>query len=276
MRHHQRGIWRRFDTHVFWSSLIGLWLAVMPGLAASHAFWLVPFGAKPLVGERVALDLRIGPRWPGESTVRLEGLVKSFTVQDALGERVVPGRLGAAPVGHFTARAPGAALVLLQTQPSLIRLSGAEFQRYLHEEDLTAALKFRADMRVENASTREEFVRFAKTLVLVDGNSSGFNRVAQLAFELVPLTDPARYKTGDPFQVQLLRDGKAVSAIRVAALSKQQPDHIVVAHTDTNGKASLPLPTGGAWTFYAVAIAPSTHAAADWQSVWASLSFELN
>lgn len=237
---------------------------------------MVPFGPKPQAGERVALDLRIGPRWPGESTVRLDGLVKSFTVLDALGERVVPGRLGAAPVGHFTARAPGTALVVLQTHPSLIRLSGAEFQSYLREEELSGALKFRADMRIENASTREEFVRFAKTLVLVDGNSSGFNRVAQLAFELVPLTDPVRYKPGGPFQVQLLRDGKAVQGTRVAALSKHQPEHILTAHTDANGNASLPLPMGGAWTLYAVAIEPSNHAAADWQSMWASLTFELN
>ena len=249
---------------------------MLPSLAAwPHAFWLVPFGPAVTPGERVALDLRIGARWPGESTPRLPGLVSDFRVIDAQGSRRVGGREGGTPVGHFEARAPGAAIVVMQTQPSEITLPGPEFQRYLREESLDDALQFRLDQGIAHRSARENFSRAAKTLVVVGGTASGFDRTLGLPFELVPLTNPLAYRIGSPFRVKLLLGGNAAANVRVAALSKDKPEAMVEGRTDTSGEVRLTLTQPGLWTLYAVHLQHAARSTADWESTWASMTFAL-
>mgnify|MGYP003583303857 CR=1 FL=1 len=246
-----------------------------PRLAWAHAFWLVPFAPAVDPGARVALDLRIGPRWPGESTARLPGLVSNFRVTDAMGVRDIAGRTGGAPVGHFDARVPGAALAAMQTYPSSIVLQGEAFQGYLREEHLEEALRLRAELGLAGAAAREDFSRCAKTLVVVGGNSRGFDRVLGQALELVPLTDPLAHRPGRPFGVRLLAAGQPVAGVRVAALPKFQPEHVVEARTGSDGSVQISLPHGGLWTFYAVRIEPAARPPADWESTWASLTLAL-
>jgi len=246
---------------------------LMPAAAWSHAFWLVPFGPTAEPGQRVALDLRIGPRWPGASTPRLDGLVASFHVADAQGSQPIDGRSGGRPFGHFRARLAGAAVVTLQTNPSTIELPGDQFQEYLREEALDDALKMRADLGMASQPAREDFSRAAKTLVFVGGSSRGFDRDMGLPMELIPLTDPLAYRPGQPFRVKLRLGGKAAAQVRITALPKDEPDRIVRATTGADGEAQLTLPHAGLWTFYAVHMQPAARPPADFDSLWASLTF---
>lgn len=254
--------------------LLPAWL-LWPMAAWSHAFWMVPYGPFVEPGARVALDLRIGPRWPGESTPRLPGLVRTFRVIDAQGSRDVAGRSGATPVGHFDARSAGAAVVAMETNASSIKLDGAQFQAYLREEHLDEALKQRESLGLSDADAREDFFRAAKTLVIVGGDSRGFDRVVGQPIELVPVTDPARYRPGQPFDVRLLREGRPAQHVRIAALPQSAPEKVLEANTGANGVARFTLPSAGQWTFYAVQIEPAARPSADWQSTWASLTLAI-
>jgi len=256
-----------------WAAMAGALL--LPASVWAHAFWLVPFAPAPAPGESVALDLRIGPRWPGASTPRLPDLVADFRVDDAIGRREVAGRTNGRPVGHFEARDAGAAIVSMQTNASTITLPGPEFQAYLHEEGLDAALQLRSDLSMTDAPAREDFTRAAKTLVFVGGASRGSARVLGLPFDLVPLTDPVAYPPGQPFRVKLLQAGQPAGQTRVAALPKDMPEGIVEARTTPDGEAVLTLPHGGLWTLYAVHIEPAPRPPADWNSIWASLTFAV-
>ena len=250
-------------------------LLLLPAAAWSHAFWMVPFGPFVEPGERVALDLRIGPRWPGESTPRLSGLVRTFRVIDAQGSRDVAGGSGGTPVGHFDARSPGAAMVAMETNSSSIKLDGGQFQAYLREEHLDMALKQRAALGLSDADAREDFSRAAKTLVIVGGDTRGFDRIVGQPIELVPLTDPATYRPGQPFGIRLLREGRSAPEMRIAALPQSAPESVLEAKTGIDGVAQFTLPLAGQWTFYAVQIEPATRLSADWQSTWASLTFAI-
>lgn len=258
--------------HVRWALAACL---IVPLTGWTHAFWLVPFGPAVESGTRVALDLRIGPRWPGESTPRLPGLVRSFRVVDSRGSRDVAGRSGGTPIGHFDARVPGAALVSMETNPSTIALAAPAFQAYLQEEQLPEALKFRAELGLDDSAVREDFSRAAKTLVVVGGDSRGFDRVLGHSLELVPLTDPLAYRPGQPFGVRLLLAGRPAARVRIAALPQFNPERIVEARTGDDGSAYLALPHAGQWTLYAVHIEPAPRPPADWHSTWASLTFAI-
>jgi len=241
----------------------------------SHAFWLVPFGPNPEVGQRVALDLRIGPRWPGVTTPRLPGLVADFHVLDAQGRRPVGGRTNGVPVGHFEARTAGAAIVVMQTNPASLSLPGPEFQQYLREEGLGEVLKLRERLGVADNAVREDFSRGAKTLVVVGGDADGFDRTVGMPFELVPLTNPVTYRAGTPFRARLLLGGGPAVGVRVAALPKNDPENVVEARTDSHGEVALALPRGGFWTLYAVHLQPAPRPPAEWESTWASLTLAL-
>ena len=249
------------------------WL-LLPCTAWAHAFWMVPFAPAVGLGDRVALDFRIGPGWPGESTPRLPGMVAEFQVIDAQGSRVVDGRAGGTPGGHFQARSPGTSVASMRTHPSTIVLLGAAFQDYLREEGLDDALQYRAAMGIADLGARENFSRAAKTLVFVQGQSAGFDRAAGLPFELVPLTDPLAYSAGQPFRIKLIMKGKAAQGVRVTALHEGRSAP-AMARTDAQGLATLELPSAGLWTFYAVHIEPAPRPPADWESIWASLTFAI-
>lgn len=250
-------------------------LFLLPAAAWSHAFWMVPFGPFVEPGARVALDLRIGPRWPGESTPRLPGLVRTFRVIDAQGIRDVAGRSGGTPAGHFDARSAGAAVVAMETNSSSIKLVGAQFQAYLREEHLDAALSQRAALGLSDADAREDFSRAAKTLVIVGGDSRGFDRIVGHPIELVPVTDPATYRPGQSFGIRLLREGRPAPDVRIAALPQLTPQSVLEVKTGVDGIAQFTLPSAGQWTFYAVQIEPAARLSADWQSTWASLTLAI-
>lgn len=163
----------------------------------------------------------------------------------------------------------------METNASSIKLDGAQFQAYLREEHLDEALKQRESLGLSDADAREDFFRAAKTLVIVGGDSRGFDRVVGQPIELVPVTDPARYRPGQPFDVRLLREGRPAQHVRIAALPQSAPEKVLEANTGANGVARFTLPSAGQWTFYAVQIEPAARPSADWQSTWASLTLAI-
>lgn len=257
------------------AAVAGLLLVLLPLEGMAHAFWLAPFPAAIETGGRVALDVRIGPQWPGASAPRQREWIRRFQVYDNLGTREVSGREGGLPAGHFKARASGAALVVMQTYASTIVLPGVEFEAYLREEGLDDARRFREDLGISGAQAREDFTRVAKTVVTVGESSRGFDRALGLPFEIVLLTDPLTTAPGQRVKVKLLLEGQPASGVRVKALSKDQPTRVVESRAAVDGQATLTLPQAGQWTFYAVHIQPARRGSSDWESTWASLTFEM-
>jgi uncharacterized GH25 family protein len=241
----------------------------------AHEFWLVPHDAVTRSAEQVVFELRIGPTWPGVQTVRLPNLVASFDAHDALGRQNVDGKDGARAVGHIRPRAPGATVVAMRTNPAYIELPWADFQQYLQEEGLAGVLKSRATNGLEQEPGRENFSRCAKTILLVDQQSMGFDRVVQLPLELVPRTDPLRYRAGDSYTVQLLSKGVPLAGALVKAQLKAEPPVELTARTDTQGNVVMVLPQAGLWLFNAVHMEPVSQPPAQWESLWASLTLEL-
>jgi uncharacterized GH25 family protein len=55
------------------------------------------------------------------------------------------------------------------------------------------------------------YEKFCKTILIVDGDSSGFDRIVGDMLEIVPLDDPSKLRAGDDIRVRILYDGKPVS-----------------------------------------------------------------
>jgi uncharacterized GH25 family protein len=76
--------------------------------------------------------------------------------------------------------------------------------------------------------------------------------------------------------VRLTYGGAPLSGALVVALSRDAPGSRLSARTDGEGRVSLVLTRSGAWLVKAVHMVPApAESGADWESLWASLTFEV-
>ena len=110
--------------------------------------------------------------------------------------------------------------------------------------------------------------------------SGAFDRALGFAFELVPEQNPYALAAGGTLPLRLLYKGRPFAGALVVAMPKAHPEAAVTARSDSQGRVRLELGESGVWMVKAVHMARLESAAAaaehaDWQSLWASLTFEL-
>lgn len=251
-------------------------MLMLTPLAMAHEFWLVPHDSQTGLEQKVVFELRVGPTWPGVQTPRIDNLVNWFKAKDPQGEWNVAGRDHTLAVGNFTTRSPGATVVGMRTNSAHLELSASEFNQYLIEEGLTEVIKTRERFGLSDAPGRENFSRAAKSIVLVDGQSQGYDNQIGLPLELIPQTDPLALDSNKPFVIQLLFLGEPLPNTLIKAQLKADPVVEVTAISDSQGRVALPLPSAGLWLFNAVHMEPSVEDDSDWESLWASLTVQLS
>ena len=76
--------------------------------------------------------------------------------------------------------------------------------------------------------------------------------------------------------VLLLQAGKPLANALVVAIEKSRPEGSVVrVRTDAHGRARITLASPGVWLLKAVWVTPIAGKTDEWESWWASLTFEL-
>jgi len=239
--------------------------------ALGHDFWIEPSTYRPAPGQRVTLRHRVGNDFLGDPVRRDESLLVRFVTVGAEAEQRVPGVAGIDPAGIAQAPGSGTLVVAYESRGSLAELTAEKMAVYVEQEGIAPQLP-RGWQRKK--LLRDRFSRSVKSLLVVQGDgSAGFDRVAGLPLELVPLADPATLLPGGTLPLRLLWQGKPAGGIHVAAISRLDPKHPVAATTDAGGEVALALPRGGEWLIKAVKIAPSKDADADFESVWTSITF---
>lgn len=261
--------------HRLRQTTLALSILTLAPMASAHEFWLVPHDAQTGVKQRVVFELRVGPTWPGVKTPRVDNLVNWFTASDAQGEWKVAGRDRMLAVGNLTTRSPGATVVGMRTNSAHLELSADEFNKYLKEEGLIQVLKTRERFGLADAPGRENFSRCAKSIILVDGQSQGYDKQIGLPLELSLKTDPLALRTDQPFSIQLTFLGEPLANTLIKAQLKADPPIELSATSDAQGRVDFKLPQGGLWLFNAVHMEPSSEDDSDWESLWASLTVQL-
>ena len=246
--------------------------ALVAGRAAAHDLWIEPSTFRPAVGERVAAALRVGQKLQGEPVPRIPPLVDRFV----LGAAPMIGRAGSDPAGIALVTSPGPQWIGYQSNAYPVTLDAAKFEAYLREEGLEHVIDLRAGRGQSSAPGRERFYRCAKALI--EGNA-GVPRAGPalhlplgFTLELIPRKLPAR----GALPLTLLFRGRPAAHVLVVAMSKRDPEHKVSARTDAKGRVTLPIAHDGFWLIKAVHMQPAPAGAdVDWESWWASLTFEL-
>jgi uncharacterized GH25 family protein len=155
-------------------------------------------------------------------------------------------------------------------------LEPAKFASYLKEEGLMGPL---AAVEGVTTKSREMYSKYAKTYVVAGKASGNFAQPVGLKIEIVPLAEPSLVEAGGSLPVQVLFEGKPLADVQMALAVSADPRTKAVmgiaGRTDKDGKLSVKIPSAGKIRLHAVTMQRVEQATHDWESFWASFTFEV-
>ena len=270
----------------------GLLALSIAGATFAHDFWIEPGSFRPQTGAKVPLNLRIGTDFKGESAVFNPQYFNRYIVAGPTDEKPVDGDPGDEPAGTITASKPGLYAVLYDSKKFDVTFDNFDkFHDYLKEEGLERLMPFAKARAGNGGKINEVYSRCAKTLIatrsVVSGAASSATTGARpddaaatrnfgCALELVPETNPYRPGPTRELRVQLLFKGAPVEGVLIIAFNKADPASKLRVRTDKEGRATLSLQRSGVWLVKGVHMTlMSRFTRGDWESFWASLTFEV-
>jgi uncharacterized GH25 family protein len=254
--------------------------APFTGHARAHDFWIQPSSFHPAPSARVSIHLRVGEEFHGEPVARNPERIERFFARVAGAESTpIVGVDGKAPAGYWSPAAPGFAWIGYRSRASSIELAADKFESYLAEEGLERIIELRRMRAERNAPGRERYSRCAKSLIQVGaGDAASRVHETKLGFplEIMPEQNPYTLHAGDVFSVRLVYLDKPLEGALVGCMSERDPTAEVRVRTDAEGRAKFTLARDGVWLVRVVHMvrAPAGEPS-DWDSLWASLTFEL-
>ena len=253
--------------------------------AAAHEYWLAPSRYLVSAGQPVELSALAGTGFRGEKKpfaaphcVRL--VARTSRLLDL--SRVA--REGEYTWARFAPADSGGSLFAFESDFTPITLPAATFDEYLKKEGLDAPLATR--LRGGDAvAGRERFRRCAKAW-LAGGDAVRATAPIGLPLEVVPLAAPGHDSRlavrvlwqGRPLAGVLVRAWRSPVAPDGAPADAETRDSVQVAwqvRTNDRGEAVARVDAAGEWMLSVVHMVPCPdRAIADWESTWASLTFE--
>lgn len=250
--------------------------------ALAHDFWIEPAAFRPATGTSLPVTLRVGEDFNGTSQPFVPDWFVDFSVSSSAGREPVKGFVGDDPAATLVLKTPGLRLVGYHSTRAFVDLEAGRFDKYLQTEGLESVRELRRRRGQEKANGREYYSRCAKSLVSAgDGpgtaKGTGFDQVLGYPLELIPRANPYALVVGKALPLLLNYEGKPLAGALVIAFTADQPAKRFEARTGRDGTVTLPLDRAGRWLVKAVHMieVPDSDPAADWESFWASLTFEV-
>lgn len=249
-----------------------------PGLA--HDFWIEPADFHLAGPGELRVGLRVGENFQGDAVKRNPEKIRQFVLLGAKGEKPVEGEADADPAGTVRIDLPDLYVIGYRSSDARIELPPGEFSDYLKEEGLERIITLRADRGESDKAGRERYSRCAKALVACGrGAPRGYERKLGFPLELVPMKNPYAMEVGQDIRFQLLHKGEPLLGARVAAVLRGSPEGESgpqIAVTNAEGIVNFTLDRAGVWLIKSVHMVPlEGDSDADWESLWATLTFEL-
>lgn len=249
-------------------------LLLFAGPAAAHDFWIEPRAFQPRPGNTVPLRLFVGQDFQGDSVPYFPQKFERYIVAGPAGIRPVPGVLGDEPAGTVTPAVPGLYVIGLHTKPDSVSFdTPEEFEQYLLKEGLERNLALHQKRSKPGKKIEETYFRCAKSLVAAGPlPETAADQALGFPLELIAETNP--YRTSK-LRLRLLYQGKPLPGALVVAFNKAEPLAKLKARTDDGGRVEFALPRSGIWLVTSVHMIPASWLSGyDWNSLWASLTFE--
>lgn len=250
------------------------------GTLLAHDLYLRPLPFQPKPGQTIRVEYHNGDNFPMSDVATKIERLREMELRSANGRTPFTNfRIeGAATVADVLApQSAGTFWLVSRTQPNFIELAPAKFEDYLAHKGLHSIVEWRKNHGEAAKPGREIYSKYVKALGYVESSAGDISKPLGLAIEIVPLANPYAIAAGDHLPIRVLVRGKAQPGVAVeishANGAKVSLERAVV--TDAKGEASIPVGGAGLWKLHTIFMERRDGKDADWESYWASLTFEL-
>ena len=259
-------------------SFICLFVAIP---AVAHDLYLMPKTFRVKARTSIQIAFHNGDDFPeSQAAARIERLLEpqvisqqgSASLKNLRVDHTVV--LAEASITH-----PGNSIISVHTKPNGIELDPESFEKYLRHEGLSHVLKWRKKNSESSQAGRERYSKYVKSIVQADHSSDFYRHAAGFPIEIFPEANPYSVKVHGTLPVQVLFRGKPAEDLQVE-MSWLSPDGKaetkIAGRTDAQGRLTIPIHSAGVWKLHTVLMDRCQDpAAADWESFWSSLTFEI-
>jgi hypothetical protein len=180
---------------------------------------------------------------------------------------------------HIHTRGAGTYVIGVSTKPSVIALSGDDFNLYLKEDGIPDVLEARTKAGELADSAKERYHKHVKAMIQV-GTQQSDHYATPLGYpaEIIPLVNPYSVKAGATLRVRTLVDGKPAANQYVLSGGVNDAGANIAqqsTRSDAQGIATIALPQSGMWYVKFINMARVTRDSVTYESKWASLTFQV-
>jgi uncharacterized GH25 family protein len=163
-------------------------------------------------------------------------------------------------------------------RPNRIALTGPQFNDYLKEDGILDVLEARTRDHQLERPARERYSKHVKAVFQVgDARTGSFNTVLGYPAEIVPLENPYALPPGGELGVRCLVDGQP-AAHQIVLWGGEGSSGPIAQHslrTEADGTARIKLDAPGRWYVKFVHMVPVSEPEYDYESKWATLTFQV-
>jgi len=168
--------------------------------------------------------------------------------------------------------------VVVETPKTFIELAAGKFHGYLEHQGLDEFIASRKSAGRANEPGRETYGKYVKiALSEAAGPPRLLTEPVGFPIEIIPSTDAA-LSPGSILPVRVLV-GERPGVNLQLRVSHRTPGgdeaSDTLYRTDSAGRASIAVERTGLWGLHTISMTPSAREEADWESLWACLTFRL-
>ncbi|MDQ3753709.1 MAG: DUF4198 domain-containing protein [Acidobacteriota bacterium] len=172
----------------------------------------------------------------------------------------------------------GTYVVGVSTLPREIELRAADFNEYLAHDGIPDTLAERRRNRQLNRDVRERYSKHVRAIFQVgDARTDDFRTPLGYPVEIIPQQNPYSLRVGQTIEVLCTLDGRPLANQYVLAGRERagRMSRQISTRTDANGIARFRLHSTGKWFIKMIHMTPLTDAEVNYESKWATLTFEI-
>jgi hypothetical protein len=175
---------------------------------------------------------------------------------------------------------PGTYVAGVSTLPRIIKLTASEFDEYLKHEGLISTIEDRKTKGLSEQPATEKYSKHVKAILQVEKlKTNDYENVIGYPIEFIPLSNPYSLSVGDVLVVKLIFRGSPLSnqVVHVGHKASSHNQNVVEKEykTDQKGELSFTLEEKGKWYVASIYIVESDEEGIDYESNWATLTFEV-
>jgi uncharacterized GH25 family protein len=254
----------------------------------SHDLFLVMPKHHYAEGSTVTVGLYNGTFEVSENVIDRERML-DVTVVDGAGNVSHPSadqwrEEGTATYLDFPSGGPGTTVVGVSTAPRMIELSAEEFNDYLEHDGVLDVLEARRRDGLADRPAAERYSKHVKSILQI-GNATTPTHGHRLGYpiEIVPRSNPGDLSPGATLEFIVLAGGEPVTGQLVYASYEGFHGHdgsgahreAAQVRTDDEGVAQIKMTRSGRWYLRLIRMVPSDDEGVDYESNWATLTFEV-